>query len=514
MCPWDGRAVLIRCWAQCYTLCVKISGGSPQSGHFSLLICLVFLSSLALNAQPNPNDPFSEVKTLITQGRYAEAEVSLRGLVTRHPSPEGFELLGYIDEQQSKLEQAAEAYHQALKLDAARHSSKVRLGIVYGKERRYAESAAILEGVYDDVRVDPEALFYLCRAYLEVGKNDKAFEIAAIVERLGENDPGALLSVGRLLASKDFYQQAVPLLEKSVRLMPKSAEACYSLAFALYKIRKYDEMSIYLDQAQNLDPTQPRILLLRALSLLDTGKVPEAKDSISKARALNPDDKFAAYLWGRVLIEERSYPEAIKLISDLIASGYNDPTAHLSLVSAYRRNGEFQKAVDYALKVSQAFPDNASAHLSAGLELEFLGDIDHAQSFLRKAIALSAHHPEFLMTAEFTLGEILVKEGQDAEASRLLEDVIRLNPEDVDARVELGDLRRKTGQYEQAVKLLQEALARDPKNKRAHFVLANAFTKLGRTSEAAQEFKAFQDLEKAAESPSGDKSTIYTKPVK
>jgi tetratricopeptide (TPR) repeat protein len=118
------------------------------------------------------------------------------------------------------------------------------------------------------------------------------------------------------------------------------------------------------------------------------------------------------------------------------------------------------------------------------------------------------------MAAEFTLGAILAKEGQDAEASRLLEDVIRLNPEDVDARVELGDLRRKTGQYEQAVKLLQEALSRDPQNKRAHFVLANALTKLGKSSEAAQEFKTFQDLETAAEKPSGDKSTIYTKPVK
>jgi tetratricopeptide (TPR) repeat protein len=273
-------------------------------------------------------------------------------------------------------------------------------------------------------------------------------------------------------------------------------------------------MSSCLDQAENLDPSQPRILLLRALSLLDTGKVPEAKDYISKARALNPDDKFAAYLWGRVLIEERSYPEAIKLISDLIASGYNDPNAHLSLISAYRKNGEFQKALDYALTMSQAFPDNASAHLSAGLELEFLGDIDHAQRFLRKAIALSAHHPEVLMTAEFTLGTILVKEDQDVEAARLFEDVIHLNPEDVDARVELADLRRKTGQYEQAEMVLQEALSFDPQNKRAHFALANVLTKLGKSSEAAEQFEKFQELENAAEKPSGDKSAIYTKPVK
>jgi tetratricopeptide (TPR) repeat protein len=505
---------VIGCFSRCYTAFAMKSGGSPKVGHGNLIVCLGFLFSLQVYALSYPTDQFSEAKNLITEGKYAEAEASLRAQITRQPSPDGFDLLGYVFEQQSKLDQAEQAYRQALKLDAERHSSKVRLGIVYGKEGKYIECIAVLEGVHDDVRGDSEALFYLCRAYLEVGKADKALETAALVEGLGENDPGSLLSVGRLLASKDFYQQAVPLLQKSVRLMPKSPEACYSLAFALYKLRKYDEMSIYLDQAQNLDPTQPRILLLRALSLLDTGKVSDAKESISKARALTPDDKFAAYLWGRVLIEERAYPEAIKLISDLIASGYNDPSAHLSLIAAYRKNGEFQKAVDYALKLSQAFPTNASAHLSAGLELEFLGDLDNAQTFLRRAIALSANHPEVLMTAEFTLGAILVKEGQDTEAARLLEDVIRLNPDDVDARVELADLRRRTGQSEEAVKLLQEALSFDPQNKRAHFVLAYVFTKLGKPSEAAQEFKTFQELERDAEKPSGDKSAIYTKPVK
>ena len=493
---------------------VTTTGGLLKVRNGNLIVCLSLFFSLQVYALPSPTDQFSEAKKLITEGRYAEAEVSVSALIARQPSPEAFELLGYIDEQQNELDRAEDAYGHALKLDAARHSSKIRLGIVYGKEGKYVDCVAILEGVHDDVRSDPEALFYLCRAYLEVGKTDKALETAEIVEGLGESDPGALLSVGRLLVAKDYYQQAVPILKKATLLMPKSAEANYSLAFALYKTRKYDEMSGYLDQAEKLDPSQPRILLLRALSLLDTGKVPEAKDFIGKARALNPDDKFAAYLWGRVLIEERSYPEAIKLITDLIASGYNDPNAHLSLVSAYRKNGEFQKALDYALKLSQAFPDNASVHLSAGLELEFLGDLDHAQTFLRKAIALSAHHPEVLMTAEFTLGEILAKEGQDAEATRLLEDVILLNPKDVDARIELADLRRKTGQYEQAEKLLQEALLFDPQNKRAHFALANVLTKLGKSPEAAEQFAKFQELENAAEQPSGDKSAIYTKPVK
>src|SRR5262249_26690312 len=246
---------------------------------------------------------------------------------------------------------------------------------------------------------NPEALFYLCRAYLESGNKSQALETAGMIERLDEKDPGALLSVGRLLVSKDLFEQAVPILKKAISRMPGSSEAQYSLAFALVKMRKYDEASTYLDNAHNLDPTAPKILLLQALVSLDEGKLPQAKDFIRKAQALKPDDKFATYLWGRVLIEEAAYKEAIKLLTDLIASGFEDPNAHLSLTTAFRRNGEFQKALSHALKTAEIFPNNPAANLRAGLELEFLGEYEQAEPFLKKAATLAAGDEEILIAA-------------------------------------------------------------------------------------------------------------------
>jgi len=483
------------------------------------IVCSLSLSVLlaqvyALPSLQGPAIQFSEAKRLVREGKYAEAEAAVTALVARQPSADGFDLLGNIYEQQSKLDRAEDAYGQALKLNPGRHSSKARLGIVYGKRAKYAECVAVLETLPGAVSKDPEALFYLCRAYLESGNKLRALETAGMIERWEEKDPGALLSVGRLLVSKDLYEQAVPILKKTINRLPQSSEAHYSLAFALFKMCKYDEMSTYLDQAQYLDPTAPRILLLRALSLLDSGKFSAAKDYIRKAQTLSPGDKFAAFLWGRVLIEEGNYAEAIKLISDLIAGGFNDPNAHLSLINAFRRNGEFEKAVNYALKVVQLFPDNPSAQLRAGVELEFLGDFQQAEGYVRKAIALGANDPEILKTAKFSLATISVKAGNDAEAVRLFEDVIRINPSDVYARVELADLYHKARQYEQAVKLLQEAVSFDSRNKRAHFILGNALTKLGKSAEAQQHFKMFEDLEKAEDSSKSGKPTVYTQSIK
>ena len=496
-----------------------ISKSLLELGCGHSIVCLLSLSMLlpqlyALPSLQSPAIQLGEANKLLMEGKSAEAEALVRALMSRQPSPDGFDLLGTIYEQQSKLNQAEEAYGQAVKLNPANQYSKTRLGIVYGKNGKYADCVGVLEKLPQNIQDNPEALFYLCRAYLETGNSARALETAAVLEHLGGKDAGALLSVGRLLVSKDLNQQAVPMLKNAVNLMTKSSEAHYSLAFALFKLHRYDEMSTYLDQAQNLDPTAPRILLLRALSLLDSGKFSAAKDYIRKAQTLSPGDKFAGFLWGRTLIEEGNYTEAIKLISDLIAGGFNDPNAHLSLITAFRKNGEFQKAVDHALKVVQLFPDNPSAQLRAGVELEFLGDFQQAEGYLRKAIALGADDPEILRTAKFSLAKISVKAGNDAEAVRLFEDVIRTNPSDVYARVELADLHHKARRYEPAVKLLREALSFDSRNKRAHFILGNALTKLGKSAEAQEHFKIFEELEKAEDSSKSGKPTVYTQSIK
>src|SRR5437867_7976841 len=86
-------------------------------------------SQVSLGSLQGPGIQLSEAKKLVAEGKYAEAEASVRALMTRQPFPDGFDFLGYLYEQQSKLDQAEEAYGQAVKLNSARHSSKVRLGI-------------------------------------------------------------------------------------------------------------------------------------------------------------------------------------------------------------------------------------------------------------------------------------------------------------------------------------------------------------------------------------------------
>ena len=117
------------------------------------VLCLWLLQSQAyvLASPQAAAGQFSEAKKLVTQGKFAEEEASVRVLIARQPSADGFDLLGYICEQQNKLDQAEAAYGEAVKLNSASHFPKIRLGIVYGKEGKCAECVAALERVHGDI---------------------------------------------------------------------------------------------------------------------------------------------------------------------------------------------------------------------------------------------------------------------------------------------------------------------------------------------------------------------------
>ncbi|MDE2964977.1 MAG: tetratricopeptide repeat protein, partial [Acidobacteriota bacterium] len=173
-------------------------------------------------------------------GRLAEAEASVRSLLSDKPSPDGYRLLGFICENQGKLDQAEQAYRESLTLNPGLDFSRIRLGIVYCKGKKYTQCVDLLQPLQPRIDAIPEALFYLCQALLETGQASQALRIAAKMEQAARADPEALLSICRLLTERNLNREAVPLLTRSVERLPRSAEAHYLLALALSRTDRID----------------------------------------------------------------------------------------------------------------------------------------------------------------------------------------------------------------------------------------------------------------------------------
>lgn len=461
---------------------------------------MLLLLSFGLDLRSNPSqvDPaYKEIDVLMRAGKRAEAEQKALLVVNRSPTANGYGLLGHIYESQEKLPDAEKAYKKSLQLNPRYEIGKLRLGIVYGKAGKFAQCVAALQALGTRIHANPEALFYLCLSYLETGQRSKALETATVVARSTPNDPEALLSVVRLLAWKELYGDSLPLLKLTAERLPQSAKAHYLVALALFKTRQYDAVWAPLDRAHRLEPNSLETLLLYGTALLEANRLSEAKDYILRARKLEPNEPRSKYLEGQVLIAEGAYDRAIEHLNAMIRDGSKDPDVHLLLLSAYRRKGDIQVAVDYAVKVAQLFPDNPLARLNAGMDLQLMGRFPEAEAHLRKSVELAGNDPDILMKAKLNLASALVKQGNDAAARPLLEELVRLDKNDVSSRLELGDSYLRAGQYESALKVLQEAISLEPKNKRGHLLLGKALTRLDKHDQAREQFKIFQELESA-----------------
>ncbi|MDE2664973.1 MAG: tetratricopeptide repeat protein [Acidobacteriota bacterium] len=446
-------------------------------------------------------------------GRIAEAEASVRSLLSDHPSPDGYRLLGFICENQGKLDQAEQAYRESLKLNPGLEFSRIRLGIVFCKDKKYTQCVDWLQQLHPRIDAIPEALFYLCQALLETGQSSRALQVAAKMEQATRSDPEALLSVCRLLTERGLYRESVPLLTRSVERLPQSGEAHYLLALALSRTGRIDRVGPLLDKALLLQPNFVPALLLQAMGQLEAKKLSEAKQSLGKVLELQPKEPKAVFLLSKVMIDGGEYAEAIRSLKALIDRFPEDPDVHLLLLSAYRKDENYQKAFETSLDLLERFPDYPLVLYNGGLDLEIMGRFQEAETHLRKLLPMIQGDPELMAGARLGLARVLAHQKKTVESTALFEEAIRLNQGGVPALADLSDIYLKAGEFEKALKLLRQVVAREPKRKQAYIQLAKVLRRLGKIEEAREQIRIFQQLSRAEKAtPKGTQAQQVVQP--
>ena len=476
------------------------------------LICLYGFPLVQASQGAQGMDPrFRQAVEQAQAGKLAEAEELVRSLLTDQPSPDGYRLLGFVCENQGKLDRAEQAYRESLKLNPGLEFSRIRLGIVYCKGKKYTQCIQSLQPLQPGIDAIPEALYYLCQALLETGQTSQALQTAAKMGRSAQVDPQALLSVCRLLIERNLYRESVPLLTRSVDQLPASGEAHYLLALALSRTDRIDRMGPLLDRALLLQPDFVPALLLQAMRLLEVKKLAEARRALGKVLELQPEEPKAVFLLSKVMIDGGEYSEAIRSLKGLIDRFPDDPDVHLLLLSAYRKDENYQKAFETSLQLLERFPNYPLVLYNGGLDLEILGRFQEAETHLRKLLPMIQGDPELMSGARLGLARVLAHQEKTMEATALFKEAIRLNQGGVPALQDLSDIYLKAGEFEKALKLLRQVVALEPKRKQAYIQLAKVLRRLGKNEEAGEQVRIFQQLDKAEkEASKGGPSTQQT----
>lgn len=386
-------------------------------------------------------------------GQYAKAILAAREFLKLvGDEAEMWTLIGHACEKLDQMDQAVEAYRQAMVADSEDYASRLELGRLLLSRRQAADAVSCFTAA---VRLSPT--------------EEDVFERAAdLLERAGA------------------HPESLALSDEAALRRPDEAPVLLRRGRALRRLGRSKEAEDCLRHAARLHPDVPEISLELVLALAQSGKDTEA---LEQMRAAASGDSWpCAYVrafvhaaGGRAADALREVKTVLRAESALAASlpGLESEPAFeklraekecSALLEAARATRDYWKVrqdpklppeelLRAAQERAQAVPDHALAFADQGRALRQLRRYEESESCIRKALEKSGDRSLFLDDLGRTLGAA----GRLADALDVADELIRARPTaeefGMDLRVSVFAL---SGRRDAAVKALQTLLEKHP----------------------------------------------------
>jgi Flp pilus assembly protein TadD len=479
-----------------------------------------------------PGSSLTAIKTQISRGELDTAERSLWNVLSSDPNrPDALMLLGIIRGRQKRYAEADALFRRVLQLDPASWVARQNLAAALVAQDK--PDAAILE--YKELLKqnprDNPAKLELARLYLAEGDFSQAL---STLDSIPENrlplsavpaKAASLLGVGK----KEEASALIPRLKQSPAVAAELAEVFLNGHAPEYALKTIEAALAATPRSSS------RLFYLKGRALQDIGDRAGALSSFRTALARDPKSIDALISLASVLAADNKHSESFALLNRALALRPDSPTIFRPLIIEAIKVGERRTALKAAHALAEKSSDNPDdLYLSAAAMLEgrefatatplleqyvkqrpedskgFLGlgigqlgqrKYVEAGKALERALELNPN----LADAEYQLGVLSDQEGETAEAFRHYEHAVQLQPQHAKALASLAEHYLQQGDLQKAHPLLERSLTSDPNNSQTHYDMALVLAKLGRTEEAKQHMERFHSLKaghRAEDSPS------------
>lgn len=272
-----------------------------------------------------------------------------------------------------------------------------------------------------------------------------------------------LMQEGRQLLQQNELARALQIFEEVLSVAPANAEALFNAGTLYLRMNEVERGLDYLRRSAQLVPDNFRVRLVLAQAYENLRLVDQAIEEYRQVVGITPNSQE-----GR---------EADKRSRILIGKKYGE-------------QGDIERALQIFNAVLSEYPNDAPVLVDAGLSNLLLNRLDDAQAQLERAISLQPNHP----MAHKYLGDIYDRKGDLNRAEEHYQKTMQLVPMgSAPARQAqfkltlIGGLRALSNdQMAEAARLFEEALAMEPGNSLVKLNLATAYRGIGRQTEAEQ----------------------------
>jgi tetratricopeptide (TPR) repeat protein len=397
-----------------------------------------------------------------------------------------------------KVDKAIEEFQKLIQADPSARSY-VFLGISYRHLGRFDEAKQYFQ---QGLKLDPHnsaCLFNL--GFIAERQGDTAGAEALFQQALRANPDyaDALLELANLRIIAKKYPEAAQLLRKYVQVSHTPATGYYKLAMVERNLHDmeaadrdlkvfqtlskdapagpypYEHLFEYLDNRSKLapqaqtqsdisqlsddikkHPDQPEDLYLLAEAYLKSGKVAEAKETITQLDKISSGDYRTQTGVGVLLARYRLYDDAIQHFRSALEANPKSDEVKFDIADAYFRKGQYPEALDAANQVSEQ------------------GRKDEAYLSL--------------------LGDIYAHLGDAARATQVYEDAIARNPDNDQDYLSLALLQLRENSIDAAKQTLLKGQARVPGSGKILWGLGIVSAMEGNTVQAADRLSRAVDL--------------------
>jgi tetratricopeptide (TPR) repeat protein len=230
------------------------------------------------------------------------------------------------------------------------------------------------------------------RRYSKVFKNEEA--LWSYTPSREPQSWTALNNMGKVLLKQGRTEEAVPILEKALRLSPAyvAGDIDLNLSMALALQGRPFEAIRRCQEAIRLRPGDAGAHGNLGNLYSELGRLPEALAEYEEAVRLQPDSAAAHNNLGTALTSAGRLPEAIAECAEAVRLDPQFVDARYNLAVALGRAGRNLEALSQFEKVLRLAPDRPDAHNNLGIVLVGMGRLPEARAEFEAALRLK---PDF-----------------------------------------------------------------------------------------------------------------------
>jgi tetratricopeptide (TPR) repeat protein len=423
--------------------------------------------------------------SLDEQKKYAEAQRAFLKAIALNPTWAPFRTnlaVNYLHANNATA--AMEEFREALRLDPGNRLASFNLAQYYVDRKEFKQALKYVASLDSNEENDPDILLMLAEVYVGTGAGAKASAAASRLAAIAGDNAKLHFSLGLIFA--ELRQPAEAIRQFELISAGERDYATYqNLGLAYAKLGDPDKAHAAFETAIRLAPENPEPYMELGKLYVGSHQPDQALFLLSQANRMAPQRTDIAFALGELLIQMERFDEAGNLLTGEIKQHPSSAALLEAQGDLFERQHLNEQAFGAYSKSLQIDPKWIDSRVGLARLYWRAGDAAKAELGFEAVL----HAAPDCAAGNAGMGALAFESGRIQEAITFLDKALLKEPDDFPAGEMLATAYVRKDQYAEADKVLQRLIQINPANSQVHYLEGRTLLKLGKNDESQSEFE-------------------------